>query len=166
MSGDAIYQRLRETGRRRKLTETEAAESRAWLAAHPEARSDWETEAQLSQALAELRDVSVASNFTARVLQAVAQETVGAAPRRLAWRLWWRAWGWVPKAALVALVIGVGLFSHFHHQVVKRLELAQSVEVLANVKSLPSPEILADFDTIRRLGRTPPADKDLLALMK
>jgi len=166
MTDDSIYQQLRETGWRRKLTEAEAADLRAWLAAHPGARQDWETEAQLSQALAELKDAPVASNFTARVLQAAARAVAGTRIGEPAWRLWWRALGWVPKAALAALVIGIGLFSYSHHQAVTRIEMVKSVAVLAGVKLLPSPEILADYDTIRRLGRTPPADKDLLALLK
>jgi len=168
MSDDATYQRLRETGWRRKLAETEAAALRAWLAAHPEARQDWETEAQLNRVLEELKDVPVASNFTARVLSRLGgmeREAAGTTHRAPAWRLW-RMLGWVPKAALVALLVGVGLFAHHHHKAVTRLELAQSVAVLADVKTLPSPEALADFETVRRLGQTPPADEELLALLE
>src|SRR5512137_1192972 len=97
MTNDPIYTRLRELSWRRKLTSAEEAELRFWLESHPEARADWEAEAGLEAALERLPDASVASNFTARVLQAVNRE--GAAePRRSAWRMWpWLRW--VPKAA-------------------------------------------------------------------
>jgi anti-sigma factor RsiW len=139
---------------------------RAWLVAHPEARQDWETEAQLSRALEELKDAPVSSNFTARVLQAAEREAARETFHELVWRLWRRSQGWVPKAALAVLVLGIGLFSYRHHEAVTRVEMAKSVAAIADVKTLPSPEILVDFDTIRRLGRTPPADKDLLVLLK
>ena len=41
MINDPTYTRLRELSWQRKLTPAEAAELRAWLEAHPEARADW-----------------------------------------------------------------------------------------------------------------------------
>jgi hypothetical protein len=48
----------------------------------------------------------------------------------------------------------------------KRAEVVQGVTVVAGVSSLPSPEILQDFDTIRRMSSTPGPDPELIALMK
>src|SRR5436190_847578 len=78
MNPDPVYKRLRELSWRRPLTESEQAELRAWLAAHPEAQAGWEVEKQLSAMLQQLSGAPVPSNFTARVLQAVGQETAAA----------------------------------------------------------------------------------------
>lgn len=167
MIDDTTYQRLRETAWRRRLTEAEQAELEAWLAAHPEARADWQAEVQLNRAIESLRDVPVASNFTARVLQAIEREEAGkaraAAP---GWLAWWRGLGWAPKIALAALLVGLGFFAYFHHQAAMRAKLARSIVLIAEIKPLPGPDILADYDVIRRLGQTPPADTELLALLQ
>ena len=76
MKNDAFLSLLRESSWRRKLTEAEQAELRAYLAAHPDARADWEMESALNAALTRLPDAPVPSNFTARVLQAVEREAV------------------------------------------------------------------------------------------
>ena len=93
---DSLYDKLRETGWRRKLTASEEAELRAWLAAHPESRADWQVEAVLNESLGRLPDAPVPSNFTARVLQAVQRESVSSRRRGLAWRWSWRSL--LPKA--------------------------------------------------------------------
>ena len=111
MTNDPIYNRLRELSWRRKLTAAEAAELQAWLAAHPEARADWEAEAGLNEALGRLPDAPVPSNFTARVLQAVEREAAAELRRRRTWQVWLR-WRWLPKAAVAAVVLGAGLVSY------------------------------------------------------
>src|SRR2546430_17246944 len=78
MINDPFYKRLSELGWRGKLTATEEAELRAWLAAHSEAQGQWQTEASLSEALNRLPDVPVPTNFTARVLEAVKLEAAAA----------------------------------------------------------------------------------------
>jgi anti-sigma factor RsiW len=161
---DPLLNHLREIRWRRPLTASEEAELRAWLAANPKAREDWELEAALSVRLAELPDAAVSSNFTARVLQAVERETRAAPRAKFRWRVSWRSF--VPKAALAAVAFSLGLFTYHEHAVAKRLELAQSVAAFSEVSSLPSPEILKDFEAIRRLNTTPPPDEELLALMK
>src|SRR6267142_1286736 len=108
MKNDPFYDRLRELGWRGKLTASDEAELRAWLAAHPDEQSGWQAEAGLSEALSRLSDVPVPANFTARVLQAVELET--AASRRAQgaqgargpkWH-WPRRW--LSRAALAAVV--------------------------------------------------------------
>ena len=168
MNGETRYHQLHEAGWRRKLTEAEQAELRAHLAAHPEARSDWEAEAGLNDALGQLKDAAVSSNFTARVLQAVERETAVRSRSRVAWwNFGWPSLNWAPKVAAAVLVAGVSLLAYHRHQVTARVELAESLVAVADVKSLPAyPEVLEDFEAIRRLSQTPPADEALLALLK
>jgi hypothetical protein len=168
MIGETRYHQLRETAWRRKLTELEACEMRAHLAAHPEAQADWEAEAALNDALGQLKETAVSSNFTALVLQAVERENAKRARSRAArWNFGWPLLNWAPKVAAAMLVLAVSLVVYQRHQVASRRELAASVAAVANVKSLPPyPEVLEDFEAIRRLSQTPPADEALLALLK
>lgn len=166
MSDDPIYTHLRELSWRRKLTPAEAAELQAWLAAHPEARENWEAEAGLNEALGRLPDAPVASNFTARVLQAVERETASERRRRQRkWRFaeWLR---WLPRAAVAMVILGVGLISFQRVRSPHYRSLVQSVAAVSRVSSLPSPEILEDFDAIRVSNPTPAADEELLAVLK
>ena len=172
MTEDPGYIRLREASWRRQLTASEQAELRAWLKQHPEAQEEWGAEAGLSDALGELPDVPVASNFTARVLQAVEREesAVGRwkAPTTSRWEGWWH---WVPRAALGTLLLGAGLFafhqlSEFQARAARSREVALSVAAVAEVKVLPGPDILKDYEAIRVLDQTPAADEELLALLQ
>jgi len=162
---DPLYHNLRETGWRRKLTPAEETQLRAWLAAHPEAQPEWEDEIRLNEVLDRLPALPVASNFTARVLKAVERENAAPSHHPAAgWKRVWRAV--LPKAALAAAALGIGLFTYHQARAAKRMELAQSVAAVAEVRSLPSPEILQDFEAIRQLNPTPPPDEELLALLK
>ena len=166
MKHDSVHERLREILWRRPLTAAEAAELRAWLAAHPDAAADWATEQQLSRAVRRLADAPVPSNFTARVLQAVERETAAASRPASAGRSWWRSLGWLPKLATACAVVGLSVLSLHQYRVVSRERMAQSVAVLAEAGPLPSTDVLQDFDAICRLAQTPPADEELLALMQ
>jgi hypothetical protein len=162
---DPRHHKLRETGWRRKLTSAEEAELRAWLAVHPEARTDWETDLRLNRALGRLPDVPVPSNFTARVLAAVERDDAVARRERPSGTSWaWRSL--LPRLAFAAVVLGLGLFAYRESRAAKRLELAQSVAAVADVRSLPGPEILQDFEAIRHLNPAPAPDAELLALLK
>ncbi len=164
MNNASLYQRLRETGWRRDLSGAETAELRAWLAAHPEARPDWELEEQVTRSLRGLRAVPVASNFTARVLQTV--ETQRDVPARAAGRRWWRPLVWAPRFAWLAVALAAGLFTYHQHEAAQRHALGEKIAAVSNVKTVPSPEILQDFDAIRRLGQAPPADVALLKVLE
>ena len=167
MTNDQVYNQLRELGWKRKLTASEEAKLREWLAANPAEQADWEAEACLTQALGQMPDVPVATNFTARVLQTVEREALAGARRSGAgWRVWQRRWRWLPRMAFAALVLCAGLFSYHQVQAARRTAFAESVAVFSEVSSLPSPEILRDFDAIYALNQTPPADEELLNLLK
>lgn len=158
------YKTLLEKRWRHPLTAAEEASVRAWLAQHPESRSDWDLETQLSETLEQLPDVPVPNNFTARVLQAIEREE--AAPRTSSGnRLPWFLRVLLPRAAVAALVVG-GVLTYRGHTAAKRAELVQGVKVVSGVSSLPSPEILQDFDTIRQMPVSTGPDPELIALMK
>jgi anti-sigma factor RsiW len=165
MNSDQTNQRVRETAWRRKLTDAEQAQLRAWLATHPDARADWESEAALSELLTRLPEAPVPSNFTARILQAVERDAVASdRERKPRWAWAWRVF--VPRFAVAMVVVGAGLFAYQRHALAQRTKLAQSVAAVADVRSLPSPQFLEDFDTIYHLPPMPPADNELIVLMK
>lgn len=160
---DPLYERLRETGWRRPLTPSEEAELSGWLAAHPEAQADWEAEQALNEVMERLPEAPVSSNFTARVLQTVERES--SATRKLRPSRW--TWRWLaPRAALAALAICLGLFTYDRDQAARRADLARKVAVVSGVAAIQNPEVLQDFETIRRLGQTPKPDEELLALLQ
>jgi hypothetical protein len=159
---ESLFNQLREQGWRRKLTDAEEVEVRAYLAAHPEAQPDWQTEIGLNAALGKLPDAPVPSNFTARVLQAVERETAGAS------RGFASNWSWhslLPRAAVAAVVIGLGLISFQRYEAAKRAEMVRSIVAVADVQSLPSPAVLKDFDAIQ-LSSAAAADPELIKLMQ
>jgi anti-sigma factor RsiW len=165
MINDPLYRKLRELGWRRKLTPAEEADLRALLASDAEAQADWEAEAGLSEVLDRLPDVPVPSNFTANVLQTAERERARDQRKARTWNWPWR-FGWLPKTALAALVAAAGVFSYVHGQNVRRAELRNSIVAVDGVKSLPGPDILQNFDVIRALDQTPPADEQLLTLLQ
>lgn len=165
MTSDPRYNHLREQSWTRNLTQAEEAELRVWLAAHPDAQLDSEAEAALTQALRNLPDVPVPSNFTARVLQVLKREETAQAPEQKAqWRAWLQLHRWLPRAAVACLLVGMGLFSYRQHQAKVELERnLESIERVSAVRSLPSPDVLENFEAIRAMRRTGP-DEELLAL--
>jgi hypothetical protein len=163
MADEQTDNRWRELAWRRELTAAERAELAAWLRAHAEAQADWAAEAALSGALARLGDAPVPSNFTARVLQGVEREALAGRHSRVpSWLSWRGRWSWLPKAALASLVVGVSLFSYHQVEAFQRRQIARSVAAISDVTSLPSPQVLTNFDAIRALGQTPAADLELL----
>ena len=165
MNHDPVYNRLRETSWRRELTDAERAELRAFLASHPEAQADWETESGLNAGLKRLPDAPVSSNFTARVLQAVELESAAAErerPRVMTRTWWWRVF--LPRTAVALVVVVAGWFGYERYQVEQRQKMAEGLAVVATVQKLPSAKVLEDFEAIRGLSSTPAADEELLAL--
>ncbi len=142
---------------RRKLSPVE----RAALRAQPEQ----ELEARLTEALATLPEVPVASNFTARVLAAVelAETQSRLSPARSwTWRLpWLRVVG---AAAVVLFFVGVGLQRYTTNS--QRAELAKKVVLLASAQPIPSVEFLENLDAIQRMSQPGHADNELLAVLQ
>ena len=166
MTNDPIYDHLRELSWRRKLTEAEEAQLRAWLTARPEVQADWHTEAGLNAALGRLPDVPVPSNFTARVLKAAEQEAAAELRRGERRSPFWRRLRWLPKVAFATVILGAGLVSYHQFHAAWLREYANSVTAVSDVSSLTSPEILRDFDAIRVSNPTPLPDEQLLAALE
>jgi anti-sigma factor RsiW len=164
MNNDPVYQRLREIAWRRKLTDAEAAELHAWLAAHPEAATEAARESALNNLLVRLPDAPVSSNFTARILQAIEREESSAAPRSRDWNWVWRVL--VPRTAAAMLVFGLGAYAVQQYRSKQRAVIGDSLVTIATVPTMPSAQALEDFEVIQKLDSDSAADKELIALLQ
>ena len=63
-------------------------------------------------------------------------------------------------------MLAAGLLSYHKVNEDRRARLAESVAAVSGIVSLPSPQILQDFDAIHALTPTPRADEELLVLMQ
>ncbi|MFO1476717.1 MAG: hypothetical protein U1F98_08705 [Verrucomicrobiota bacterium] len=153
---------LRESAWRRRRTPEQDAELQAWLAGHPGEAPGVHADEALNRLLDQLPDAPVPSNFTARVLETVRRDSSRGQPRHWSWT--WRAW--LPRAAAAGLAVYLCIFSYQQHLVVRRAEMARSLAAVSTVAAASKPEVLQDFEAIRRLGQAPPADEELLALLK
>ena len=165
MATDPFDDKLREISWRRKLNSAEESDFREWLAAHPEAQESLELETGLTEALRKMPDAPVASNFTARVLEAVEREAKAEARARGSrWYVGRKLPRWLPKVASATVVVMAGVLAYMHNNNVAAIQLA-AVRSVAGVP-LPSPEILTNFDAIRIVSATPAPDEQLLALFQ
>ena len=162
------YNEWRELGWRRKLTASEEAELQRHLAAHPADEADWQAEAELNRLLERLPEAPpVSSNFTARVLKSVELEAAAKTRERAQVPLLRSIWNWLPRAAVATAVVGFLWVGHYHSEVMaERQALARNVAGLAQAVS-SDPELMKDFEPIRRLSDSQPVvDTELIALMK
>ena len=141
---------------RRKLSDAE----REMLRAQPEL----EPEAQLTRTLTDIPDVSVPSNFTTRVLQAVKVEEAGQSRRQGRLWNWHRLWPRVAIATTVVILAGVSI-QHYETNS-RRLELAKSVAQIAAKQPMPSMDALKNLDVIQKMGASIHADGELLAALQ
>lgn len=120
--------------------------------------SDAGLEKRLTDALAKLPDAPVASNFTARVMQAIDREE--SRPRRK-WKFSWHSL--LPRVAVAAAaVVFAGFVFHQYEVTTRREQIANSIALVAT--QVPSVEALKNFDAIKRMGQPAHADDELLAL--
>src|ERR1700679_964446 len=118
---------------------------------------------ELRALLSRLPDVPVASNFTARVMQAIELEESRGSRK---WNFIFNWHAFFPRAAVAtAVVVFAGLAFHHHEIYSQRAVLAKNVALVAGVQPLPSVEALKNFDVIQRMGQPQHADEELLALM-
>ena len=146
---------LNESLWRRPLSATE----RAKLLVQPEQQ----LEARLTDALSQLSDAPVPSNFTARVLAAVELDEAQSARSR-GWTLNWRLL-WPRVAVMAAVMIFAGLSLQRHEVHSHRAALAKSVAHVTT-QPLPNVDALENLDAIQRMGRTAHADGELLAALQ
>jgi hypothetical protein len=118
---------------------------------------------ELRELLTRLPDAPVASNFTARVMQAVELEEL----RQL--RKWGFNWNWhalLPRIAVASVVIVFGSVTFQHHERnIHRSALAKNVALVAEAP-MPDVEALKNFDIIRRMSQPARPDNEILALMQ
>jgi hypothetical protein len=116
---------------------------------------------QVRGLLSRLPDVPVASNFTARVMQAVELEEI----RQSRWRVFgwgWRAW--VPRASVASVLIVFAVFTVQQHNLyLEQVAIAKNAALVAS-QPVPSLDALKNFDAIQRMSQPARADDDLLAL--
>src|SRR5271170_4424203 len=120
---------------------------------------DAELEKRLTEALAGLPDAPVASNFTARVMQAIDLEEARAQRKR--------KWSWhalLPRVAIASMaIVFAGIIFREREISNQRAAIANSVALVAG-QPLPSVEALKNFDAIKRMSQPARADEELLAL--
>jgi len=147
---------LRESLWRRKPSDAE----RAKLHARPELAA----EARLTEALAKTTDVPVASNFTARVMDAIEREERLAARTR-GWRWSWRFL--FPRVAVAAaLLVFTGVSVQRYEANSSRHEMIRTVAMVTSDKSAPSVDALKDLEAIERMSQSAHADGELLAALQ
>lgn len=160
---ESEYQALIEASWRRALTDDEQARLDSWLRTHPATQNEWEAEAALNRLLEQLPEAPVASNFTARVLQAVERESAAAARRESVFdRV--KHWFWrpAPRVAWALVVAGLLGFGYHQHQTNVTSQVAKGLSVMANVATLSDPVVLQDFEAIQRLAKSAPGDDEEL----
>lgn len=164
MNQDPTVNRMREIAWRRPLTDAEARELREWLAAHPEARAEWEEEQALNRVIERLANAPVPSNFTARVMQEIERDTRAhtRADRPAAW--WWRVF--LPRAAFVGMLALAGLSVYLVNNTRRSARNAQNLVAVASVNTVLPREAQINFDVISGLNPGVPADEDLLKLLQ
>ena len=113
-----------------------------------------------------LPDVPMPSNFTARVMQEIKREA--AADRRTKRSVWlgFDLRQWLPRLAVGTVAVGAVVLSVHSYTVASRAKIVQSVATLSEVTPAPAPELLADFESIRKLNSAPGADAELLDLLQ
>jgi negative regulator of sigma E activity len=116
------------------------------------------TDATLDDALKRLPDAHIASNFTARVMQAIELEEA----KNLRVRRWhWRAL--FPRIAFAsALILFTGIILRQHEFSMHRANLEKTVAQIST-QPLPSIDALKNFDAIQRMSKPAVADNELLA---
>jgi len=146
----------RESLWRRKLSGPE----RAALRGQP----GLEMEVRLTEALTQLPNAPVPSNFTARVLAAIELEEAQSA-RSKGWR--WD-WHWMlPRVAVAtAVLLFAGLGIQQHELARNRAELARSLSLVAGASTVPSVDALENLEVIQRMSQPAQADTELLAALQ
>ena len=158
------YRRLLEESWIRPLTQAEQAEMRSFLKSHVEFREDWVVELALNRALEQLPPAPVASNFTSRVLQQVEREALISHRPKLVWPF--RSGHFWPRLAFGAVLVTSGFLGFHEAREIRRGQMAQSLAVVSQVRQVPSPEILLNYDAIHALSREPGPDEQLLSVLK
>ncbi|HMJ91112.1 MAG TPA: hypothetical protein VK530_14915 [Candidatus Acidoferrum sp.] len=172
-----IHDELIRLSLKRELNNEDRARIDAALAAHPELREQWETDAALGRMLRQLPDAPISSNFNSRVMEAIELEEreTQRATNRPRWRAWLRRvqprMSW---ALALALVSALSAYQYRVQQGTKaraQVEQAQFVHEIRNLSqdmvSLPGPEVFKDFEVINQFRQVSSvSDDDLLRVLR
>jgi hypothetical protein len=153
---EAEFNRLLETAQRRPLTTEEELRLREYGLVQPEAQARWEEEEALTQLIRRLPAAPLSSNFTARVLDAVAREpgeSVLVAPA--AWWGWLGRWNPLKAGTVGTTAAAVVLLAFHQYQQTSRAELARTLAAFSQAATLAEVEVWRDFEAIRRLSQLP-----------
>jgi len=159
---------------RRDLTVEEKRIADTWLATHPKAVDAWNEQTRLARSLRRLPDATVPSNFTARVLAEVRNESARDKRaievnrmRSLMSRLGFpaRVRAWFPAIATTACIL-VALAASQWQSRRQLAEFRRDVTELRVIAAVPQ-DVLEDFEAIRRFSQTAPSvDFELLAALE
>lgn len=129
---------------------------------------EWDEDCMLDHLLQDLPKAPVSSNFTAQVVQLIDRERKSGRSSFVdRWFSFWPSVSLFRKFAVSSLVLTIGIFGYYEYQTSVREELARSVVAVGNVASLPSLDMLKDFEAIRRLNLVPQeVDFELLAALQ
>ena len=121
-------------------------------------------EVRLTEALNQLPNAAVPSNFTARVLAAIELEA-SKAERSHGWTLPWR-WLWPRVAVMAAVLIFAGVSFQRYETHSHQLALAKNVALVTVAQPPPSVDTLENLDAIQRMSQPARADGELLAALQ
>jgi len=117
---------------------------------------------EMRELLSRLPDAPVASNFTARVLQAVDLEE---SRRSRKWNFILNWHRFLPRAAVAtSVILFAGLTIQHHELNVHRAAFAKNVALVVDGTPMPDADALKNFDAIRRMSQPARPDNELLAL--
>ncbi|MBL9167957.1 MAG: hypothetical protein JNN07_09470 [Verrucomicrobiales bacterium] len=160
-------QELMEAAWRRPLTRAERGEIEGWCSQHPDRRAEVELELQAARGVVSLPDVPVPSHFMSQVWREIDRQEA-ASRRPVAATASLRDWrAWIPRFAVAALVLTVGLSGWQRYQTRQRTQVAAEVQQVFKAASIPDPEMLQELDTLKLLVETPSSvDVELLAALQ
>lgn len=155
---------LLEISWRRRLTAEEKRDVGDWLDRNPARRSEYEQALAASQALAQLPDAEVPSNFMSRVWDGVEVAERETAPARAplgGWRLWLPRWA----TGMAALLLVAG--GWWQYAATQRAEVAQGVMAAADTAETLDPAMLRDFEALQVMTEASAAvDEELLTALQ
>ncbi len=161
---------LIDLARRRVLTNEERARLNQILEVNPGGWPNRDEELALTGLLDRLPAAPLASNFSARVMQAIelAEADSGRTAKR---RSWLNLRGWMGRLAWSTAAIALSLTSWTQYRTWQRTEYARSITAISEVAAVPSVEMLRDFEVIHTFARVPTAveaeaDISLLAALQ
>ena len=161
---DQQYSQLMQAAMERELTAEELAQIDGLLAQNQSELADFEA---VDHLLAKLPDVTVSSNFTARVLDEAQRHGQPALALGQAWwkRLFSPQYRSIQLASAAAVALLIGVFGYQNHLDHDRAEMAESLQAVATIAEM-APELLTDFETIDAIDQSDPIDEELWAALK